>query len=282
MKLIGKSKLPAEHLSKPGGRQALALLATRIRAEHAATAAAVQSSVDHALAAGDLLAEAKAKVSHGQWLPWLTRHCEMAERTAQLYMRLARNRIAIEAKRDSGVDVTLHNVQALLAAPPPPPPKPARKLGKPARKAAKNEANASTSAANPQRVADLPKSGVAAELLPPSKTKLKPVAAVAAENVIPGHGTRGDGILAARGALEALTNELGGTPDKDTWESEEDALSYFATILIDELRDAGDSPEEIRMTLADYARAILQCRNPQHWHDTLMAWGDGVVAEAGQ
>jgi hypothetical protein len=34
------------------------------------------------MTAGDLLIEAKALVPHGQWLPWLAEHCEMAERTA--------------------------------------------------------------------------------------------------------------------------------------------------------------------------------------------------------
>jgi hypothetical protein len=44
------------------------------------------------VAAGELLIEAKALVGHGQWLPWLREHCDMPERTAQLYMRLANNK----------------------------------------------------------------------------------------------------------------------------------------------------------------------------------------------
>jgi hypothetical protein len=43
-----------------------------------------------------LLIEAKAQIPHGQWLPWIVKHCAMSERTARLYMRLARNRSEIE------------------------------------------------------------------------------------------------------------------------------------------------------------------------------------------
>ena len=74
----------------------LADLSARIRVEHHATSAALKSSVEHAMAAGDLLIEAKELVPHGQWLPWLAENCELSERTAQLYMRTAKNREAIE------------------------------------------------------------------------------------------------------------------------------------------------------------------------------------------
>ena len=80
------------------GSNSLPELAARIRAEHEATGDALKSSVEHGIAAGELLIEAKAKVQHGQWLPWLRDNCEMSERTAQLYMRLAKNREPIEIK----------------------------------------------------------------------------------------------------------------------------------------------------------------------------------------
>jgi hypothetical protein len=44
-------------------------LAVRIRDKTAAKA--LKSSVEHAMAPGDLLTEAKARVPHGQWRPWL-------------------------------------------------------------------------------------------------------------------------------------------------------------------------------------------------------------------
>jgi hypothetical protein len=97
------------------GSNSLPELAARIRAEHAATGAALKSSIDHSIAAGELLIEAKAKVPHGQWLPWLRDNCAISERTAQLYMRLAKNRTAIEGQIRNGVaDLSLNEAAALL------------------------------------------------------------------------------------------------------------------------------------------------------------------------
>jgi Protein of unknown function (DUF3102) len=70
-------------------------LAARINTEHEAASEALRRSLDHAITAGTLLLEAKAQLSHGQWLPWLKTHCHVPERTARLYMRLARNRAEI-------------------------------------------------------------------------------------------------------------------------------------------------------------------------------------------
>jgi hypothetical protein len=93
----------------------LADLAARIRAEHEATSTALKSSVEHAMRAGDLLIEAKAQFKHGEWLPWLAEHCAMSERTAQLYMRIAKNRATIEANIRNGVaDLTLGQAAALM------------------------------------------------------------------------------------------------------------------------------------------------------------------------
>src|SRR5450759_4251886 len=74
----------------------LADLAARIRTYHQATVAALRTSVIHAMAAGELLIEAKAQVGHGHWLPWLAKNCAISERTAQLYTKLAKNRATIE------------------------------------------------------------------------------------------------------------------------------------------------------------------------------------------
>jgi hypothetical protein len=81
----------------------LADLAGRIEVEHTAVTAALKDSVTHAIVAGELLIEAKAQLAHGQWLPWLRDHCTMSERTAQLYMRCAKNRGAIEDRIRNGV-----------------------------------------------------------------------------------------------------------------------------------------------------------------------------------
>jgi hypothetical protein len=66
-------------------------LADRIHAEHEASVAALRRGVEHAVAAGHLLLEAKAQLKHGEWLPWLREHCRVPVRTCQLYMDVAKH-----------------------------------------------------------------------------------------------------------------------------------------------------------------------------------------------
>lgn len=73
----------------------LEALAGSIRAEHARYCASFRNAIGHALEAGRLLLEAKSATDHGRWLAWLTTHCELAERTAQGYMRLAKNSVML-------------------------------------------------------------------------------------------------------------------------------------------------------------------------------------------
>jgi hypothetical protein len=69
----------------------LTTLAASINAEHAQAQAAAGAAVEHARRCGELLIEAKSKTNHGEWLPWLMANCpDIAERTAQAYMRVAR------------------------------------------------------------------------------------------------------------------------------------------------------------------------------------------------
>jgi hypothetical protein len=82
-------------------------LAARIRAEHEATSSAIKNSVAHGIAVGELLLEAKAKVPHGQWLPWLAENCAMSERTARNYMRLVRLGVKSATVADLGLRATL-------------------------------------------------------------------------------------------------------------------------------------------------------------------------------
>jgi hypothetical protein len=97
------------------GDNSLPDLAARIRVEHEAVSAALKESVRHAIAAGELLIEAKGLLGHGRWLPWLRDHCTISERTAQLYMRVAKNQGEIEAQIRNGVaDLSLNEVAALL------------------------------------------------------------------------------------------------------------------------------------------------------------------------
>ena len=71
---------------------ALSTIAVEIRREVEAAEASYQDALGHALRVGELLIEAKGEVQHGQWLPWLEANFPGSIRSAQCYMRLARNR----------------------------------------------------------------------------------------------------------------------------------------------------------------------------------------------
>jgi hypothetical protein len=106
----------------------LADLAARIAAEHQAVSDKLKESVAHAIAAGELLIEAKTQLDkHGQWLPWL-KDCGVSERSAQRYMRLARNRATVEANTTCVSDLTINGALALLTVPRDRPPERVRQL----------------------------------------------------------------------------------------------------------------------------------------------------------
>lgn len=97
---------------------ALDALAAAINADHDAVEQMARSTLDRARAAGDKLLQAKAQVAHGQWLPWLAEHCpRMSERTAQAYMKLAREWEVLMLKNADSAHLTLDGALKLLAAP---------------------------------------------------------------------------------------------------------------------------------------------------------------------
>ena len=65
------------------------------------------------LTIGQRLAEAKAMLDHGEWLPWLTERVEFSERSAQNFMRLAREWSNPQTLADLGASKAL----TLLALP---------------------------------------------------------------------------------------------------------------------------------------------------------------------
>jgi hypothetical protein len=117
---------PAQREPKRGAviphQDALASLAKQINTYHEAAETAYQDALSHAMACGDSLIEAKAKVKekvgHGNWLPWLRENCPViSERTVRLYMQLARNRATIEAKSATVADLRLSGSLKLLSPP---------------------------------------------------------------------------------------------------------------------------------------------------------------------
>jgi Protein of unknown function (DUF3102) len=92
----------------------LADLAARIKAEHEAVGHAMKRGLGHAIAAGEMLIEAKSRLAHGQWLPWLD-SCGVSERLAQRYIRLARNRAVIEANPTPVSDLGIRGALDLIS-----------------------------------------------------------------------------------------------------------------------------------------------------------------------
>ncbi|MEW8230384.1 MAG: DUF3102 domain-containing protein [Candidatus Thiodiazotropha endolucinida] len=83
----------------------LAAYQSKIRKHHNAAQAAADSAIKNALAAGKLLVKAKAEVRHGEWLPFLE-STGVNPRTAQRYMKLAKNEHLLKNDSASFVSVT--------------------------------------------------------------------------------------------------------------------------------------------------------------------------------
>jgi len=96
----------------------LTTIAERIKAEHHAAVVAAGTAIEHAIACGQLLIEAKAQVQHGEWLPWLEANCELSARQAQKYMRLAsEGPDLLAANTPSKADLTIDEALAVIATP---------------------------------------------------------------------------------------------------------------------------------------------------------------------
>lgn len=85
------------------GNNHLPVLAGEIKAAHAGVMDAATTAAERAIVAGKALIEAKALVKHGQWLPFLKKHCDLPERTAQLYMKIARLDLEPATVADLGI-----------------------------------------------------------------------------------------------------------------------------------------------------------------------------------
>lgn len=81
---------------KVTSEKSISAIAEEIRREHEAVEAGIRATVAAAIRCGALLAEAKLKVSHGEWYGWLEANFPGTPKTAAAYMRLAANREQIE------------------------------------------------------------------------------------------------------------------------------------------------------------------------------------------
>jgi hypothetical protein len=94
-------------------------LAARIEAEHAAVAQALQSALEHATAAGELLIEAKRQVRRdkGKWLPWLAANCSVPARTASHYVKLAKQRSELSDENGNVLPISVTEAVDLIKHP---------------------------------------------------------------------------------------------------------------------------------------------------------------------
>jgi hypothetical protein len=94
----------------------LEALAAKIAEEHARAQAAMRTSVEHALRTGEMLIEAKRRVGHGGFDIFIKTYCKLAPRTAQAYMRLARELPKLPtAKAQRVADLSLRDAISAVA-----------------------------------------------------------------------------------------------------------------------------------------------------------------------
>ena len=89
-------------------------LATRINAAHEEVKNSIRRGAEHAIKAGQLLLQAKETVGHGVFLEWVGEHCHCTPRTAQLYMKLAKEKDKLGSNTKSISHLTLTEAMEML------------------------------------------------------------------------------------------------------------------------------------------------------------------------
>ncbi|MCH8046986.1 MAG: DUF3102 domain-containing protein [Planctomycetes bacterium] len=87
----------------------------QINAHHEAAEQAARSAINRARECGDLLISAKAECRHGEWGKRLKDHFSGSARTAQAYMKLAKQWPELEAKSATAADLTVRDALKMLA-----------------------------------------------------------------------------------------------------------------------------------------------------------------------
>lgn len=92
-------------------------ISNEINVAHNKVVEACRSSVGHAIKAGELLIKAKSVVIHGEWGNWLKDNLILSKRTAQAYMRLAREYPKLEASNTQHVaDLPLRDAIQVISS----------------------------------------------------------------------------------------------------------------------------------------------------------------------
>src|SRR5665213_52237 len=94
-------------------------LVSQINKEHESAVSSFNTGLEHALACGRLLIEARKSKSirHGAWLPWLELNCFVSPRMAQIYMRLAGQEPRLPSNAKRVADFNLRQAIASISQP---------------------------------------------------------------------------------------------------------------------------------------------------------------------
>jgi len=92
-------------------------LATQINDEHRQAEQALNTGLEHARRAGELLIQAKQLCQHGEWLPWLEQNFEGSARTARAYTLVAQRWPELEAKWQRAANLSIRDAMRLIAPP---------------------------------------------------------------------------------------------------------------------------------------------------------------------
>lgn len=96
----------------------LSSLAQRINEANQNAHDSSKKAIYYAIECGDALINAKSLVKHGEWQSWLKNNCEVSERTAQNYMKLATEYPSIEdAKAQRVADLSIREAIKELSKP---------------------------------------------------------------------------------------------------------------------------------------------------------------------
>ena len=88
---------------------------TRLEAEHALALSAAQTALRHAMQAGRLLLEVKNKLPHGEFLPWIEKNLTFSDRTARVYMQVARNDRFLKMQQRDNSTLTIDEAIEIIA-----------------------------------------------------------------------------------------------------------------------------------------------------------------------
>jgi hypothetical protein len=97
--------MPADHSDTAAAEQAqdrLVELMAAAEREHLAVSHALGNALQHAMAAGDALAAARELVPAGRWQAYLRDRSDISERSARVYLQVAKARALLERQSSAG------------------------------------------------------------------------------------------------------------------------------------------------------------------------------------